>query len=238
MWTINMKQISLKNVKKLSVAVCALGILAGALVLPLPAVAEAGSPDKITLPAPYTKAGLTVMEALDRRKSTRQFADAALSEQQLSAVLWAANGINRPESMKRVNPTTMGIYNIDVYAVMANGIYKYDPISHSLGLVVREDFRPKINEKQKFVHTAPLTLFFVANPVPPRNPSRPVDPERQNNFNCIVAGTMVQSVALAAVNEGLGTCVRGSIDREAFAKAVGLSSEQKVLISQTIGVLQ
>ena len=233
-----MKQISLKNVKKLSVAVCALSILAGALVLPLPAVAEAGSPDKITLPAPYTKAGLTVMEALDRRKSTRQFADAALSEQQLSVVLWAANGINRPESMKRVNPTTMGIYNIDVYAVMANGIYKYDPISQSLGLVVKEDFRPKINEKQKFVHTAPLTLFFVANPVPPRNPSRPVDPERQNNFNCIVAGTMVQSVALAAVNEGLGTCVRGSIDREAFAKAVGLSSEQKVLISQTIGVLQ
>ena len=111
-------------------------------------------------------------------------------------------------------------------------------ISHSLGLVVREDFRPKINEKQKFVHTAPLTLFFVANPVPPRNPSRPVDPERQNNFNCIVAGTMVQSVALAAVNEGLGTCVRGSIDREAFAKAVGLAPEQKVLISQTIGVLQ
>ena len=233
-----MKQISLKNVKKLSVAVCALSILAGALVLPLPAVAEAGSPDKITLPAPYTKAGLTVMEALDRRKSTRQFADAALSEQQLSAVLWAANGINRPESMKRVNPTTMGIYNIDVYAVMANGIYKYDPISHSLGLVVREDFRPKINEKQKFVHTAPLTLFFVANPVPPRNPSRPVDPERQHTFNCIVAGTMVQSVALAAVNEGLGTCVRGSIDREAFAKAVGLVPEQKVLISQTIGVLQ
>lgn len=232
-----MKQISLKNVKKLSVAVCALGILAGALVLPLPTVAEAGAPDKITLPAPDTTAGLPVMEALARRKSTRQFADAALSEQQLSAVLWAANGINRPESMKRVNPTTMGIYNIDVYAVMAKGIYKYDPISHSLGLVVREDFRPKINEKQKFVHTAPLTLFFVANPVPPRNPSRPVDPERQNNFNCIVAGTMVQSVALAAVNEGLGTCVRGSIDREAFAKAVGLSSEQKVLISQTIGVL-
>ena len=232
-----MKRISLKNVKKLSVAVCALGILAGALVLPLPVVAEAGSPDKITLPAPYTKAGLTVMEALDRRKSTRQFADAALSEQQLSAVLWAANGINRPESMKRVNPTTMGIYNIDVFAVMANGIYKYDPISHSLGLVVREDFRPKINEKQKFVHTAPLTLFFVANPVPPRDPSRPVDPERRHTFNCIVAGTMVQSVALAAVNEGLGTCVRGSIDREAFAKAVGLSTEQKVLISQTIGVL-
>ena len=231
-----MKRISLKSVKKLSVTVCALGVLAAAFALPLPADA-AGSPDKIKLPVPYTKAGLTVMEALDLRKSTRQFADAALTESQLSCLLWAANGINRPESMKRVNPTTMGIYSIDVYAVMANGIYKYDPISHSLGLVVKEDFRPKINEKQKFVHTAPLTLFLVSNPVPPRNPSRPVDPERQHTFNCIVAGTMLQSVALAAVSEGLGTCVRGSVDREAFAKAAGLTKEQKILISQTIGVL-
>ena len=232
-----MKRITLKHVKKLSVTVCALGVLSAAFALPLPAVAEAGSPDKITLPAPHTKAGLTVMEALDRRKSTRQFANAALSESQLSSLLWAANGINRPESMKRVNPTTMGIYNIDVYAVMASGIYKYDPISHSLGLVAKEDFRPKINEKQRFVHTAPLTLFLVSNPVPPRDPSRPVDPERRHTFNCIVAGTMLQSVALTAASEGLGTCVRGSIDREAFAKAAGLTKEQKVLISQTIGVL-
>ena len=67
--------------------------------------------------------------------------------------------------------------------------------------------------------------------------SRPVDPERQHTFNCIVAGTMLQSVALTAASEGLGTCVRGSIDREAFAKAAGLTAEQKVLISQTIGVL-
>ena len=48
---------------------------------------------------------------------------------------------------------------------------------------------------------------------------------------------MLQSVALVAVDEGLGTCVRGSIDREAFSKAAGLSPDQTVLISQTIGVL-
>ena len=233
-----MKHFGIKNLKKLSVAVCACGILAGALVLPMQAnAAETNSPATISLPAPFTKDGLTVMEALDRRRSTRQFADAALNEKQLSAILWAANGINRPEKAKRVNPTTMGIYNIDVYAVMANGIYKYEPPTHSLTLISPQDFRPLINEKQKFVHTAPLTLFLVANPVPPRDPSRPVNKERQHTFNCIVAGTMVQSVALAAVNEGLGTCVRGSIDREAFAKAVGLSPDQIVLISQTIGVL-
>ncbi len=233
-----MKHFGIINLKKISVAVCACGILAGAFVLPMQVhAAETKSPATISLPAPFTKDGLTVMEALDRRRSTRQFADAGLNEKQLSAILWAANGINRPEKAKRVNPTTMGIYNIDVYAVMANGIYKYEPPTHSLTLISPQDFRPLINEKQKFVHTAPLTLFLVANPVPPRDPSRPVNLERQHTFNCIVAGTMVQSVALAAVNEGLGTCVRGSIDREAFAKAVGLSSEQIVLISQTIGVL-
>lgn len=233
-----MKRFSGKSLRKLSVAICACGILAGALVLPMKAVsAEAQSPATITLPVPFTKDGITVMEALDRRRSSRQFADAALKENQLSAVLWAANGINRPETGKRVNPTTMGIYNIDVYAVMASGIYKYDPAAHALTLVSPVDFRPQINENQKFVHTAPLTLFFVSNPVPPRDPSRPVNKERQHANNCLVAGTMLQSVALAAVNEGLGTCVRGSVNREAFAKAAGLSPEQTVLISQTVGVL-
>ena len=136
-----------------------------------------------------------------------------------------------------MHPTTRGIYNIDVYAVMANGIYKYDPEAHALHMVSPVDFRPQINAKQTFVHTAPLTLFFVSNPVPPRDPSHPVNPERQHANNCLVAGTMLQSVALVAASEGLGTCVRGSVDKAAFAKAAGLSKEQTVLISQTIGVL-
>ncbi|MBQ6913874.1 MAG: hypothetical protein IJQ30_06475, partial [Acidaminococcaceae bacterium] len=108
-----MKMFTVNNLKKLSVEVCALGILAGAVLLPVKAMAaETKAPAVITLPAPFTKDGLTVMEALDRRRSSRSFADAALQEKQLSALLWAANGINRPESGKRVNPTTMGIYNI------------------------------------------------------------------------------------------------------------------------------
>ena len=217
-----MKMVTVKNLKKLSVAVCALGIFAGAVVLPVKAMAaETKAPAVITLPAPFTKDGLTVMEALDRRRSSRSFADAA---------------INRPESGKRVHPTTRGIYNIDVYAVMAGGIYKYNPEAHALHKVSPVDFRPQINAKQTFVHTAPLTLFFVSNPVPPRDPSHPVNPERQHANNCLVAGTMLQSVALVAASEGLGTCVR-SVDKAAFAKAAGLSKEQTVLISQTIGVL-
>ncbi len=233
-----MKGIAVKNLKKLSAVVCAAGILAGAFVLPAKGVAaETDESVTITLPAPFTKDGITVMEALSRRRSSRQFADAPLREKQLSALLWAANGINRPETGKRVNPTTMGIYNIDVYAVMADGIYKYDPPGHALVRVSPVDFRPQINAKQVFVHTAPLTLFYVANPVPPRDPSHPVNPERRLANNCLVAGTMLQSVALAAADAGLGTCVRGSVDKAAFAKAAGLAPEQTVLISQTVGVL-
>ena len=84
-----MKQFTVKNLKKLSVAVCALGILAGALVLPVKVMAaETEAPVTITLPAPFTKDGLTVKEALDRRRSSRQFTDAPLQEKQLSVLLW------------------------------------------------------------------------------------------------------------------------------------------------------
>ncbi|SEH37584.1 Nitroreductase family protein [Selenomonas sp. KH1T6] len=63
----------------------------------------------------------------------------------------------------------------------------------------------------------------------------PVD--KQVQFDSIAAGAMAQSVGLVAASEGLGTCVRGSIDHEAFAKVANLQKGQTVVIAQTIGVL-
>ena len=92
-----MKMFTGKNLKKLSVAVCALGIFAGAVVLPVTAMAaETKAPAVITLPTPFTKDGLTVMEALDRRRSSRSFADAALQEKQLSVYYGRCGGCSHP----------------------------------------------------------------------------------------------------------------------------------------------
>ena len=214
-----------------------LGITCSSAFVPLhSSSAFAAASTEIVLPAPETSSGLPVMQAMKQRKSSRKFADASLTDRQLSLILWAANGVNRPEEGKRVNPAARRIYNVNVYAVLPDGIYLYQPEKHALAQVFAGDFRPSLTKNPSYVQTAPLTLVYVANPVPPRDPSKPVDPAKQAGFDNIVAGAMTQSVALIAVGENLGTCVRGSFDVEAFRKAAALT-DQKILISQTVGVL-
>ena len=62
--------------------------------------------------------------------------------------------------------------------------------------------------------------------------------DQQMIFDSVAAGAMAQSVGLLAASEGLGTCVRASIDHEAFTKAANLLDSERIIIAQTIGVLQ
>ncbi len=70
-----------------------------------------GLAESIQLPAPALAGGLTVMQALQARHSERSFSDAELSPQELSGLLWAANGFNRPD--KRTNATGMNKQTIE-----------------------------------------------------------------------------------------------------------------------------
>ena len=79
----------------------------------------------IKLNQPNVKRGLPVMTALQKRQSTREYADKKLELQDLSDLLWAAAGINRPESGKRTSPTAMNKQEIDVYVVMVADLSKF-----------------------------------------------------------------------------------------------------------------
>ena len=69
------------------------------------AMCAAAAEDVIKLPAPDADSGVTVTQALKARRSQRAFAEAELSQAELSGLLWAANGFNRPD--KRTNATGM-----------------------------------------------------------------------------------------------------------------------------------
>lgn len=231
-------------------------LVAASLIVP---TVEAAS--NIDLPAPKIGKGMSVTTALEGRKSTREYSNKALTAQQLSKIFWAANGINRPETGGRVNPAAHGKYIIDVYAIMSDGIYCYDPNAHQLILVAEGDYRKTASTGQNFAVTAPLNLVYVARfdfKKPPHNAARTdsekkasqeavrTDSEKkvphhaghafsQMNFIGVAAGAMAQSVALIIEEEGLGSCVRGSIDEENFRQAAGLKDNQRFLLAQTIG---
>ena len=108
----------------------------------------------IQLSAPDMERGVTLMQAFADRKSTREFAPEMLSSQDLSDLLWAANGINRQDG-KRTAPSAMNRQDIDIYVCMKEGAYFYDHKKHSLDPVTDQDIRT--------LKKAPVCLILVAN---------------------------------------------------------------------------
>ena len=210
-------------------------LLAATLFLPTSYAAQS----EIVLPTVETGGGLSVMEALSQRQTNRNFVDKDLTTAQLVKILWAANGINRPDKQKRVNPAALGVYAVEVYAVTREGIFLYEPESHKLKLINAGDYRAATTTGQGFVSKAAVNLVYVENPDAWKD-SRHTPPPREAQLSSanVTVGAMVQSVALAAQTEGLGNCVRSSINRDAFKKAARLSAEKNVLLAQSVGFIK
>ena len=195
------------------------------------------APSEIILPTVQISDGLSVMQALQNRKSDRNFVEKDLTPAQLAKILWAADGINRDDS-KRVNPAALGVYSVEVYAVTREGIYLYDADKHRLKLIAEGDFRALTTTGQSFVEKAAVNLVYVETPEVWTGARRTPPRDAQISFANIAVGAMVQSVALAAQTEGLGNCVRGSINRDAFKQAAKLSDEKNILLAQSVGFIK
>jgi nitroreductase len=180
--------------------------------------------DTIKLLAPDTLGGKPLMQSILHRKSDRQFDTRNLSLKHLSEVLWVANGINRANG-KRTVPSAMGLYPLQTYAVLANGIYFYNPKNHQLEPVVKGDFR-SLAGKQTFVDNAPLNLLFIAKA---RNAN--------DNFQMAMmdSGYCGQNVYLYCASEGLKCVVRAGAKEVELLKTMNLGENYKFILAQTVG---
>ena len=107
--------------------------------------AQAQQLKTIKLNTPNMKRGSSLMEALSKKASTQSWADKDLSMQDISDLLWAAAGVNRPDNKKRVFSTAMNAQDVDVYVFMKDGVYLYDYINHALTPVLSGDHRQDIS---------------------------------------------------------------------------------------------
>lgn len=184
----------------------------------------------IKLPAPETEGGKPLMQCLKLRQSSREFSPEKLPLQVLSNLLWAAYGINRPESGKRTAPSAVNWQNIDLYVATADGLFLYEAKEHALVQVLDQDIRA-ITGTQDFVKTAPINLIYVGDYA--RIP-RGTD-EDKRFYSGAHAGFISQNVYLFCASEGLATVVRASINREELARAMKLRPEQHIMLAQTVG---
>jgi len=95
----------------------------------------------VVLPPPQKEIGKPLMQALSLRQSSREFSPKTLPLQELSNLLWAADGINRAESGKRTAPSAMNWQETDVYVILAEGAFLYDAKAAALTPVIAGDLR-------------------------------------------------------------------------------------------------
>lgn len=185
---------------------------------------------ELALPPAQTTGGLPLMQALQQRQSQREFRPTALTAQQLSDLLWAAAGINRAEHGGRTAPSAMNAQEVDLYVALPQGLYRYEPQRHVLLLIKAEDVR-RVTGYQDFVDNAPLDLVYVAD----HGRMKMVPAAARESYASAAAGAMAQNVYLHCASAGLATVVRAWFDRQALTQAMGLTPDQQILLTQTVG---
>lgn len=183
------------------------------------------------LPQPRLEAGMPLMQALHGRKSTREFSAEKLPPQVLSDLLWAAFGVNRPETGGRTAPSTRNWQDIDIYIASADGLYLFDAKSHALNMIQAKDIRA-LTGTQDFVGSAPINLIYVSDFT---RMDSDTGAEDKKIAAAIDTGFIAQNVYLYSASTGLATVVRGSIDDEALAKAMSLKPTQWIVAAQSVG---
>jgi Nitroreductase len=184
----------------------------------------------IKLNQPNKDRGASLMKALDDRKSVRAFSDKQLSDQDLSDLLWAANGVNRPDG-RRTAPTARNNNDIDIYLVTSEGIYLYVPVGHELQPVVAGDFSAMIADNQEFAKEAPVYVLIVSDYA--RFTGLPEATQKQ--FGALDAGMVSQNISLFASSCGFVTVPRAFMQRDKLKEALKLKDSQEVLLNHPIG---
>ena len=185
--------------------------------------------ETVKLPPPQKEGGMSLMEALQNRQSQRSYSSRELSLQQMSNLLWAAYGINRPNGYRTV-PSARTYNQFDIYIIKPEGWYVYDPVDHIMLKMGNEDLRVHAGT-QDFVKAAPVNLVFVVDYDRMTN----ADEEFKKFYSATDVGYISQNVYLYCAAEGLATIVRGQIDKAKAKEVLKLRPNQHVILAQTVG---
>ncbi len=186
----------------------------------------------IQLPQPKLDPGKSLAQCLKERKTTREYSTASLSQQTLSNLLWAACGINRPDSGKRTSPTAKNWQEIDVYVATAEGMYLYDPKGNTLTPVVSADIRSLTYTQIDRFKDAPVHLVYVAD----LEKTGEGEEGAKMILTAMDTGFVAENVYLYCASEGLPSGFRVSIDKEKLGQAIKLRPTQKIMAAQSVGL--
>ena len=205
-------------------------VFISALILVI--LASCSFAEVIKLPEPNKTGGMPLYDAVTNRHSAREFADQAITLQELSDLLYITAGVNRPESGLRTYPVAMGLQDTFIYVFNHEGVYKYDAVNHSLELIASGDHRQDTG-KQDFVSKAAVNLAYVHDMSLWKDSKAPKVLIASWGF--AHTGAAMQNAYLFAASKGWNAVVRGSFDTEKLSKLMKLNDNQQIKLIHTIG---
>ena len=184
----------------------------------------------IVLNQPNLKRGLPVMEALSLRASASEFTGTKLSVQDLSDLLWAANGVNRKGISKRTAPSAMNAQDIDVYLFTEEGVYIYDAQNHVLNPVVSGDQRGLAAGRQAEFAKAAAILVMVSD----ISRFKSGDDKMKLGLAAYDAGIVSQNISVFCAGVGFSTRPRATMDIEKMRSVLQLKDTQFPMLNNPV----
>lgn len=193
-----------------------------------------GEPAMKKLPAPKLSGPMSLEETILKRRSVREFTGEKLTDQEISQLLWAAQGITDTRNQLRAAPSAGATFPLETYCVTHEGIFRYLPLTHALETVKGGDHRRALSDAalgQPWVAQAPVTIVFTA--VPGRTTGR--YGQRGMMYIHMEAGHAAQNIHLQAVSLGLGSVPIGAFQDSEAAVVLELKKNETPLYMIPVG---
>jgi SagB-type dehydrogenase family enzyme len=188
----------------------------------------------------------TLSQVLSQRRTVRDFSVAPIPLQVLKRLLWAGQGITKPDG-KRTAPSAHALHPLRLYlqasrvAGIDKGLYEVDPVGHCLKQVSGSDLRSALRKAAigdpQWIMDAACIIIVCADMVTPSQVFADQKPfgSRGARYVYLEAGATAQNLQLQAVAEGLGSVCVGGFNDEATADLLGLRAPLTPIIQLCVG---
>jgi len=234
--------------RKIIIFIVIISLVLFAVYLAWPRASESKSPTVekasglIELPAPNTKGKMSVEEAIQKRRSIRRYTDEPINLEDISQLLWAAQGITDPEKGYRAAPSAGRTYPLEVYLVVGKGgvkgllegVYHYDPSAHALKKILEGDVRSdlaKAAHGQPWVAEAPVNIVITAD----YNRTTSKYGDLGVRFVHMEAGHVGENIYLEATARGLATVSLGSFYEDQVKELLKIPGNENILYIFPVG---
>lgn len=192
----------------------------------------------IPLPVAAMPNSMSLEQAIGSRRSCREFLESPVKIDDLSLLLWSAQGITGSDGQKSA-PSAGAQYPMEIYLAVANvsglvtGTYQYSSHHHSLFQIDEKDSRTTLCEaaldQQPWVSDAAIVIVLTADLLSMQNHFREQPPRglRGERYVYLESGAIAQNLQLQATSINLGAVIVGGFDDEAVASELNLPNSIK-----------